>query len=413
MSSTVAIPGRVAVPAPEVAQAQERKVHRRVAVAWALLVVNTLTFYKQTWSGEPLIVPIPSVVGKIVTQGALPAALLLALTVNRRMVIRPSAFLCILSLLAVEAFMVALEPGHIGTPYRTLRMAGFVATLWMLSPWWGRRDMLLVRCHLVTMTVVIGIVLVGIPLAPKTAIAQGRLEGAFWPFPPTQVAHFAAIAIGLITLLWMSGIMSGRIALVAAVVGIPVLLLTHTRTALVAMIASILIGGLSLIRAKARVRKLFAIAGAAMFVGTVTLSGVITTWLARGQDTQQLTSLTGRATVWSAIIATPRNEFQTIFGFGLSNLSFNGLSIDSNWLGAFLDLGLLGIALDVAMLIFVLVAAYFQPSGARRALALFLVTYCLISSFTEVGLSAPSLYLLELTLAASLVVPGAADRKSG
>jgi hypothetical protein len=57
------------------------------------------------------------------------------------------------------------------------------------------------------------------------------------------------------------------------------------------------------------------------------------------------------------------------------------------------------------ILVFLLVAAYFQPRGLRRALALFLVTYCLIASFTEVGFTDVSAYLLDLTVAASLLVP--------
>ena len=57
------------------------------------------------------------------------------------------------------------------------------------------------------------------------------------------------------------------------------------------------------------------------------------------------------------------------------------------------------------MLLFVLVNAYFQPRGERRALALFLVTYLLVTSLTETGLSDASVYLLELALAASLLVP--------
>jgi hypothetical protein len=40
-----------------------------------------------------------------------------------------------------------------------------------------------------------------------------------------------------------------------------------------------------------------------------------------------------------------------------------------------------------------------------RALALFLVVYCLVASFTETGFSDASTYLLELTLAASMLVP--------
>jgi hypothetical protein len=56
-------------------------------------------------------------------------------------------------------------------------------------------------------------------------------------------------------------------------------------------------------------------------------------------------------------------------------------------------------------------AAYFRPRGTLRALALFLVTYCLLASLTEVGFTDASTYLLELTLAASLLVPNAAARR--
>ena len=52
-----------------------------------------------------------------------------------------------------------------------------------------------------------------------------------------------------------------------------------------------------------------------------------------------------------------------------------------------------------------MITAYFQPAGPQRAIALFLVVFCLLSSFTETGLSDPSLYLLDLSLAASLLVP--------
>ena len=76
------------------------------------------------------------------------------------------------------------------------------------------------------------------------------------------------------------------------------------------MVAGILVAGLSLIVAKARVRKLFATAGAVAGVAIMTLSGVIATWLARGQGTQEIFQLTGRTTVWSALVTFPRNKFQ-------------------------------------------------------------------------------------------------------
>jgi hypothetical protein len=404
VSSTVAITRRHDLALVDDLPADERWIRRRVGLAWGLLILDVLTFFSSTWSGEPLVVHIPSAVGKLITQGAMPAALLVAITVNRRLVIRPNAFLCILSLLVVVAFMVMFEPGDIGTIYRTFRFAGFVATLWLLTPYWGRRDMLLVRCHLISMSIVIGTVLLGLVISPKTAYAGHRLAGALWPYPPTQVAHFAAVATGLVILLWLSGLASGRLCLLAVMIGGPVLLLTHTRTALVAMIAGIFVAGLSLFTVKGRARKLFASASLVVSIGVITLSGVVTAWLARGETTQQLTTLTGRTTVWTALLGAPRNEFQTLFGFGMSNLSFDGLSIDSNWLAAYLDLGLVGVAICAALLLFLFVRAFFLPADPQRAIALFLTTYCLLSSFTETGLSAPSLYMLELALAASLLV---------
>ena len=57
------------------------------------------------------------------------------------------------------------------------------------------------------------------------------------------------------------------------------------------------------------------------------------------------------------------------------------------------------------MLLFVLISAFFMPQGKSRALALFLSTYVLVASFTETGFSDASTYLLDLALAASLIMP--------
>ncbi len=405
MSLPVAVfrPDR-ATPWQRSAVAKERSAHRRVALCWAFLLLNTLTFYPKTWSGEPLAFPIPSVVGKLVTQGALIVALLLALTVNRRIVIRPNVFLCLLSLLAVEAFISAGQADHVGTIYRTFRLAFFIATIWLLSPWWGRRDLLLVRAHLTVAYIVLGSVLAGFLIAPHTAYAAHRLAGALWPTPPTQVAEFAAVTTGIVVVLWLGGVFATKFALPIASVTTVMLLLTHTRTALVAMVGGLLVAGLSLFAVHARVRKLFASASVVVSVAFITLSGFITTWLARGEDEKELTDLTGRTTVWSGVENMPRDRFQDLFGFGLSNKSFNGLPIDSNWLASYLDQGLVGIVISAIMVLYLLVSAFFQPHGVARALGMFLVTYCLAASFTETGFSDASTYMLYLVLAASLLV---------
>jgi thiamine transporter ThiT len=401
MSSSVATLRRrdgVRLAAP--AEASERRVRRRVYITYGLFFLNALTFYPGI-----AFVHIPSIVGKGIQQGALPVALLMALSLNRRVIVRPNVFLCLVSLLVLGALLTSMQPEHFGTVFRTLRLAGFVVGLWLLTPWWGRRDLMLVRCHMACLSVILGSVLLGLLVAPGHARAGGRLGGAIWPIPATQVAHYAAVMTGLVVVLWLCGQLRGPPTVLIVLVTLAILILTHTRTALVGMVAGILVAGLSLIVAKARVRKLFAAVGAVAAIVIMTLSGVITTWLARGEGTQELYHLTGRTTVWSAIVSFPRDKFQEIFGFGLSNSSFNGLPIDSNWLASYQEQGLFGVVLCAVILLFLLMTAYFQPRGVQRALALFLITYCLVASLTEVGFTDVSPYLLELTLAASLIVP--------
>ena len=248
---------------------RERLRQRRLYLAWALIFLNALTWYP----GYSFL-HLPAQVGKGIAQAALPAALLCALSMNRRVVIRPNVFLCLVTLIVLGAFLPALEPQHFGTIFRTLRLTGFVVGLWLLTPWWGRRDLLLVRCHLAVLYALLGSVVLGLLIAPGTARnggGTGRLGGALWPMPPTQVAHYGAVTIGLVVVLWFSGQMRGRTTALIVVPATVILLLTHTRTAMVALVAGLLVAGMSLIVAKARVRKLFATAGAVTAVAVLTL----------------------------------------------------------------------------------------------------------------------------------------------
>ena len=407
MTSYVAAfrPSRRGARSLEPAKARERSVRRRVGIAWGLLVFNVLTY------GGTTVIPIPYRVGQVITQVALQVALLLALSLNRKVLLRPNVFLCLVSILVIDALMTAIQPPfHRGTLFRTFRLTEFVVALWLLTPWWGRRDLLLVRAHVAALAAVLGSVLLGLLVAPGKTLG-GRLGGVIWPIPATQVAHYAAVMTGLVAVLWICGLLRGRVALIAAVASVTILILTHTRTALVGMIAGILVSGLSLIVARARARKLFATLGALAGIAVIALSGIITAWLARGENGNQLANLSGRTTVWGPLLAFPRDKFQEIFGFGLSNSSFNGLPIDSNWLASYQEQGLVGVAVCAALLLFLLVTAYLQPRGVQRALVLFLVTYCLVASYTEVGFTDASTYLLDLTLAASLLMPPVANAR--
>jgi hypothetical protein len=378
----------------------ERWVRRRVGLTWALLVLNALTYYPGVSA-----LHIPNIIGKAITQGALPLALLVAVSVNRRLIFRPNAYLSLLSLLLFAAILTSFQPQHLGTVYRTFRLVEFIALLWLLTPWWGRRDLLLLRCHLTTIYVLQATVILGLFVSPGRARTEGRLTGVLWPVPPTQVAHYAAVATGVVLLMWFCGRIRGWRVLGIIVVEVAMLLLTHTRTALLGLIVGLIVAGLSLIKVNFRIRKIYAAAGITAAVAAVTMSGFILSWLSRGEGTSELTDLTGRTLVWGQLLSYPRNTFQMIFGFGLSNSSFNGLPIDSNWLSSYDELGLFGVSVCVIVLIFLFVNAYFQPRSMERAIALFLVVYCIMASITETGITDVSPYMLEVTLAASMMVP--------
>ena len=406
--AVIALRRRPGVTSLDSAEARDRSARRRVGVAWALLFFDTLTYAPVP--GELL--NIPSHVGKALAQGALPLAILVALTANPKVRLRPNVFLCLVGLLVVDTVITVAAAPHVGGAYRTFRLAEFVAALWLLTPWWGRHDMLLLRCQLRCLYVALGSVLLALLVAPGHARAfDGRLEGVIWPMTATQVAQYAAVAAGLTVILWLGRLLSGRVTLLGVTFAVAILLLTHTRTALVALVAGILVAGLSLFTINARVRKLFAAGAAAVSIVVITLSGVVITWLARGENAQGLATLTGRTNFWALVLNTPRTRFQEIFGFGLSNVSINGNPIDSNWLAAYMQEGLFGVVVCVAILAWLLVTAFFQPRGVRRALALFLLTYCMLASFTEDSFTDASTYLLHLTVAASLLITPLASQE--
>ena len=122
-------------------------------------------------------------------------------------------------------------------------------------------------------------------------------------------------------------------------------------------------------------------------------------------------SLTGRTKAWSAVLAVHRPTTNVIFGDGLTNDSvigssdpiLNGLSIDDSWISIYQDQGIVGDLLLGAIFVLLLLTAIFRARGPTRALALFLIVYCLIAGISESGLGDASPYLLDLAVVASLV----------
>ena len=136
---------------------------RRVSIIWALLFFNVLTPPE-----EPLL-PIPHRIAQLMTQGALFLALVLALSINPRMRIRPNWFLGLYTVLAISSLMMSVRFVGIGTEYRSLRLIVFLFVLWLLTPWWGRRDLLILRSQMRVILLLLGSVVLGLFISPGKA----------------------------------------------------------------------------------------------------------------------------------------------------------------------------------------------------------------------------------------------------
>lgn len=383
--------------------AEQRVTPPLVGVIWALLVVNTLG------AGGPAIIPISSRVAQLITMGSLGLAFALALALNPRLRFRPSALLFLLTLLLVVSLVssATLESG-LGALIRCARLAVFVATLWLLTPWWDG-TLSFVRYHIRVLGVVLLSVLIGLVLAPGQAMSEshdGRLAGVLWWLTPTQVGQYGAVVAGLTIMLWLAHCTTGWSVVGIAAPAIVLLLMSHTRTATTALVVALTIAGGSLMLTTSRARRVIAVAVPCAGLIAVSSEGALLSWFRRGQSEEALENLTGRQKVWDAFLATQQSPTEKLFGVGLTNNSFGGLPIDNGWLAVYHDMGLIGVAIVAAFLAVLVVAAVTRPPSPSRACAIFLIVYCLVASYTQVGPGFASTYQLHLVVAAALLVGG-------
>ncbi|MEV6199563.1 O-antigen ligase domain-containing protein [Streptomyces sp. NPDC051771] len=377
------------------------RVPKAVAAAWVLLALNTLGS-----AGAKTVVAIPRSLIQMVTMGALVVAFALALAVNRPLRVRPSAFVFLLTLLLVPSVIAGLhlEVGF-GALFRCARLALFVATLWLLTRWWNG-GLGFVRVHVRMYFAVLCLVAVGLAVAPGTAMPEyygGRLVGALWPLTPPQIGQYAAVVVGLTVLLLLGRRTTAAGAAVVVVPALVLLAMTHTRTATLGLLIGLVLAVGSLFLTSAAARRVFAWAVLCATVAAVVFGSALRAWFLRGQSQENFANLTGRAKVWDALLAAPRTAGERVLGVGLGDKSFDGLPIDNSWLAVYHEQGLLGVTLVAALLLVLGGVALLRPPSLPRACAIFLIGYCALSSYTEVGLGDASAYLLHLALAASLL----------
>lgn len=374
---------------------------KAVGVVWGLLILNTLGS-----AGAKTIIPLPRSLIQMVTMGALVGAFTLALALNLRLRVRASAYLLLLTLLLVPSVLSSVDLGSgFGALFRCARLGLFVGTLWLVGRWWDG-SLTFVRHHIRMYFAVLGSVALGALISPGAAVPElygGRLVGALWPLTPPQIGQYAAVIIGLTALLVLGRRTDRASAVVIIVPSLVLLALTHTRTATLGLLIGLALAIGSLVLTSAAARRFFAWAVLCATVASVAFSSALQTWFLRGQSQENFSNLTGRAKVWDALLAAPRTTSDQLFGVGLGDKSFGGLPIDNSWLAVYHEQGLTGAAIVAAVIIVLGGVALLRPPSLQRAGAIFLISYCVIASYTEAGLGDASPYLLHLGVAASLL----------
>lgn len=263
-----------------------------------------------------------------------------------------------------------------------IRVSVLLAAVSLLVARYGPKEA--VRC----LIHVLAAITVAAALSGLTADVS-RLGGVVPPLKPNALGFLVSVLA-----VWLlSKALSGRDSIVDVIclgLALTVLLLTGSRGSLVALVLAFVA---MLFRATAIGRRTlitFVVAVPALvylLLGTDVFSSV----LFRGGD-EQVTTLSNRTIAWEAALTMNRDVWQTWFGQGLAQKMvavpgqwWDTQLLDSSWVSAFVQGGILGFALVAILAVTTVARAAFSPRR-EGALWLGLAVLAVVRGFLESGL---------------------------
>jgi hypothetical protein len=390
--------------------------------AWVLVVVNVQPWTKQASGPQG-----QATVESNASKGALMAAVFMlaaALAAPHFRTRMPATYLLYLGYLCVAAATAFHLADPVPPLLRVCRLGLGVAIPLLLWRWLGGRPDSFLTAHR-TAHLLLGLVVVaGLAVSPSAAWSrQGsfsggsdRLRGVILPMLPPRVGEVGAILVGLTLTALAFRRMKRLEGGILVGLGLSLIVLSRTRTAAIGLLVGLLVGFCLTSKYRLGRRALSTIL--LLLLLAIPLLIPIRTWLVRGQDTEELSSFTGRTRAWSEVVEQESAWRTLLIGHGLGNKSIllrrgegdiDVMAIDNGWLSLFWETGLFGVAIVLIAVIAALVAAFRAPTPYIRAAAGFLITYVIIASFTETGLSDLSSQTLHILVAAGAAY---ADRLS-
>ncbi len=189
------------------------------------------------------------------------------------------------------------------------------------------------------------------------------------------------------------------------VLGVAALLLSKTRTPLIAGAVALGVAIVLLAVSHSRAREVvvtLVLLGPALYL---VMEPAVGAFLSRGQNDELLSTLTGRTLAWARVHTFPRTGFQELFGIGYGDKSIDGLPIDNGYLATYHEAGKIGLVIVCTAMAVILLRAFSYPKAANRALSICLLTFVAVASYTETGIGDMSAYVMHILLAGILLTP--------
>jgi hypothetical protein len=238
-------------------------------------------------------------------------------------------------------------------------------------------------------TAMLALAAIGVVTGIGSLAAEGRLYGGVPPLNANEIALL--VSVPLVCLAWRA---VHRVATTREVLALPVLLgvvlLTGTRTGLAALLLAVALVAMMAPRVPLPVFCLGIVT-----VPTALYLVMFTPWFdsyATRGDTAGVLTLNSRTVAWSAALHYPDTLTERLLGVGLSVKKIpvsaqyrNEQILDSTWMSAIVQTGVLGVAvLALLVLVTLLRAATLEPP--YRSLTIATLLMILIVSFLESGL---------------------------
>ena len=218
---------------------------------------------------------------------------------------------------------------------------------------------------------------------------EGRLRGTLLPFHPNEIAMLCGLpAIGLAWLIFQRKAKPHHWVLLGGLLGI--VWLTGSRTGLLALILAI---GVMLLQARRLPPPVVLIVVAMIPVAAYTVFGtsLFQSYFDRG-GSENVATLSSRTVAWSAAFTFPKTEWIRWMGSGLvqKKIPVEGQywdvqGLDSSWISALVQAGILGMALLGLWSLSALVSSG-RSARPKRMLFTAMLLFLLIRSILESGL---------------------------